>query len=76
MANSVDPDQMPHSAASDLGLYCLLWPVCPNTSSYYGSPIPSFSFWISHSSRKGTFYQPEIRHFFLLFPKKHVVGSH
>ena len=22
-ANSVDPDQMPHSAASDLGLYCL-----------------------------------------------------
>ena len=25
-ANSGDPDQMPHSAASDLGLYCL-----PNT---------------------------------------------
>ena len=23
MANSVDPDQMPHSVASDLGLYCL-----------------------------------------------------
>ena len=23
MANSVDPDQMPHSAASDLGLHCL-----------------------------------------------------
>ena len=22
-ANSGDPDQMPHSAASDLGLYCL-----------------------------------------------------
>ena len=22
-ANSVDPDQMPHSAASDLGLHCL-----------------------------------------------------
>ena len=22
-ANSVDPDQMPHSVASDLGLYCL-----------------------------------------------------
>ena len=25
-ANSVDPDQMPHSVESDLGLYCL-----PNT---------------------------------------------
>ena len=31
MANSVDPDQMLHSAASDLGLQCLLWPGCPNT---------------------------------------------
>ena len=32
-ANSVDPDQMPHSAASDLGLYCLpmshLWDARP-----------------------------------------------
>ena len=27
MANSVDPDQMLHSAASDLGLHCLLRPV-------------------------------------------------
>ena len=26
-ANSGDPDQMPHSAASDLGLHCL--PVTP-----------------------------------------------
>ena len=24
MTNSADPDQMPHSAASDLGLHCLL----------------------------------------------------
>ena len=24
MANSVDPDQMPHSVTSDLGLHCLL----------------------------------------------------
>ena len=29
MANSVDPDEMPHSAASHLGLHCLLRPVCP-----------------------------------------------
>ena len=36
MANSVDPDQMPHSAASDLDLQCLLQPVCPNIKGYYG----------------------------------------
>ena len=29
MANSVDSDQMQHDAASDLGLHCLLRPVCP-----------------------------------------------
>ena len=37
MANNVDPDEkphndeMPHSAASHLGLHCLLRPVCPTT---------------------------------------------
>ena len=31
VANNADPDQMPHSVASDLGLHCLLRPVCPNT---------------------------------------------
>ena len=31
MANSADPDQMQHSAVSDLGLYCLHMPVYPNT---------------------------------------------
>ena len=31
MTNSVDPDQMLHSAASDLGLHCLQRPICPNT---------------------------------------------
>ena len=36
MANSVDPDETPHSAASHLGLYCLLRPVCPNTYGKYG----------------------------------------
>ena len=35
MANSVDPDQTPHSVASDLGLHCLHWPICPNTWGYY-----------------------------------------
>ena len=31
MENSADPDQTPRSAASDLGLHCLLRHVCPNT---------------------------------------------
>ena len=35
MANNVDPDQMSHSAVSDLGLHCLQMPVCPNTLGYY-----------------------------------------
>ena len=37
VANSVDPDETPHSAASHLGLNCLLRPVCPNTYGKYGS---------------------------------------
>ena len=41
MANSADPDEMPHSVASHLGLYCLLRPVCPNTYGKYGmSKLP------------------------------------
>ena len=36
VANSVDPDETPHSAASHLGLYCLLRPVCPNIYGKYG----------------------------------------
>ena len=35
MANIVDPYQMPHSAASDLGLQCLLRPVSPNSLGKY-----------------------------------------
>ena len=31
MTNSVDPDQMSHSTASDLGLHCLQRPICPST---------------------------------------------
>ena len=31
MANNVDPNQMPHSAASDLDIHCSLMPVCPST---------------------------------------------
>ena len=31
IANSVDPDQIPHSAVSDLGLHCFQRPICLNT---------------------------------------------
>ena len=34
MANSVDPDQMPHSVVCNTSLQCLLRPVCPNTLGY------------------------------------------
>ena len=36
MANSVDPDETPRSAASHLGLNCLLRPICPSTYGKYG----------------------------------------
>ena len=41
MVNSVDPDQTPRSAASDLGLHCLLRLICPYTLSKYGNMIKS-----------------------------------
>ena len=37
VTNSANHDQMLHSATSDLGLCCLLKPVCPNTYGYYGN---------------------------------------
>ena len=50
MAKSVDPDETPRSAASQLGLYCLLRPVCLNTYGKYGilkiSPPKTESFQI------------------------------
>ena len=55
MANGVDPDQMLHYLASetDLGLRCLLRPVCPNKSKYgnmikwnlYRNPGSGSAFW-------------------------------
>ena len=37
MANSVDPDQMPHNAASDLGLHCSQRPISPTSWCYNGN---------------------------------------
>ena len=36
MANSVDPDETPRSAASRQDLHCLLRPVCPIKYGKYG----------------------------------------
>ena len=36
VVNSVGPDETPRSAASHLGLHCLLRPVCPKTYGKYG----------------------------------------
>ena len=39
MSVSVDPDQMPHFVASDLGLHCLLRHICLNILGKYGNLI-------------------------------------
>ena len=60
VANSIDPDETPHSAASHLGLYCLLRPVCPNTYGKYGSKnglvqiLVQKLFWKHHKAVKWT----------------------
>ena len=36
MANSVEPDQTPHSVVSDLGLHCLQRPICPKSQGFFG----------------------------------------
>ena len=49
VANSVDPDEMPHSAASHLGLHCLLRPFCPNAYGKCGTDIFLISPWVPSS---------------------------
>ena len=36
MANNVDPDQTPHSSASDLDRHCLQRPISPSTFGCFG----------------------------------------
>ena len=47
MANSVDPDQIPHSVASDLGLHCLLSPICPSIQGNYCMASLFCAFYVS-----------------------------
>ena len=48
MNNCVDPDQMPRTAASDLGLHSLFRLVCPNAKGYYGICQKKQSFRLLH----------------------------
>ena len=57
VANSVDSDQTPRSAASDLGLHSLSRPVCPATYSKYGNLTKS------QSLRKHFGFSPDKTHF-------------
>ena len=60
MANSVDQDETPRSAASHLGLNCLLRPVCPNTYGKYGNFKNDFcnkKFKLKANSNVDIFYQ-------------------
>ena len=63
MANSVDPDETPHSAASHLGLYCLPKPVCLNIYGKYGIHVFSFynndGFYSFRYDRNGNRYDIE-----------------
>ena len=51
MANSVDPDQTLHSAASDLGIHCVLRPVCP-TIKYYRKKINYQAQWLLNKMKQ------------------------
>ena len=56
MANSLDPDEMLHSAASHLGLHCLLRPACPNivntvlTTFVLVEKKNTYTFWFKNKS--------------------------
>ena len=55
MANSVDSDQTPQAAASDLGQHCLQKPICPNTKGYYGIQKEIFPYCDSFGSQQETY---------------------
>ena len=50
MANNVNPDEKPCSAASHLGLHCLLKPDCPNTNGKYSKQANTVCYSISTHS--------------------------
>ena len=53
VANSVDPDEMSHSAVSHLGLHCLHRSACPNTYGKYGKYLDRQA-WVSNVDRDKT----------------------
>ena len=73
MANSVDPDEMPHSVASHLGLYRLLRFFCPTTYVKFSFPFIHLSF---HLSRYIYNIVANESHFSYFSMKMYVVGAH
>ena len=57
MANNVDPNQMPHYAASDLGLHCLQRPICPNTQHFVFSDRPDVKFYTDNMPERFSLFQ-------------------
>ena len=68
VAVSVDPDETPYSVVSQLGLHCLLRPVCRNT---YGKYYKTF-----FKQKVMFFWVFFFCCFFLVSPVKHIVGAH
>ena len=66
MSANVDPDQVPGYAASDLGLHCLLRPICPIAYIYHGS---SSAFEIDLPL---IFWETSEHHFISKLPKNHI----
>ena len=68
MANIVDPDQMPHSVASDQGLHCLLWPVCLSVLILRINMVDKHIIFTLTCSAKLKYYQTTVFfYFFFLF---------
>ena len=82
--HSEDPDQMPHYAASDQGLHCLLRPVCPITSGKFGNRDSQGHLYLvlTHLNiclvanpelQNRQFLQEKITYSFLTLHKKHML---
>ena len=61
MVDMVDPDQMLHSATSNLGLYCLLTmfePVCHSLWGTYSIPVHTVELqWLKHLWDRGNLFE-------------------
>ena len=81
---TVDPDQIRHSAASDLGLHCLLRSVCPIRRmmifihNWVKDTLAKLavSEYMYQSCREGSFFNKKYDIFSYLYMKTHVECTH